>query len=159
MRLRLNVHYAVSRRTLPNESTLRRWARAALVGMRRKTVGLSVRIVGASEGKSFNQRYRRKRRPTNVLSFPYDAPAGLRTDILGDLVICAPVVQREAKALAVPAEAHWAHMLVHGIMHLRGYDHHTEEQALIMERREAQILKRLGFNDPYTPDRRLRLRS
>ena len=84
-----------------------------------------------------------------MLAFEFHAPAGAKTDVLGDLVICAPVVNREARAAGKAFAAHWAHMVVHGIMHLRGLDHRSRREAVVMERKEAMVLKRLGFSDPY----------
>jgi probable rRNA maturation factor len=148
MKLRLLVDYA-SRRPAPDRRTLVRWAEAALAGLRRAEVAIGVRIVNEGESAALNARYRGKGGSTNVLSFPFEAPPGLRTKMLGDLVICAPVVAREARDQGKSPQAHWAHMVVHGIMHLRGYDHQTRRDAARMERREAAILRRLGYPDPY----------
>ena len=126
-----------------------RWACAALKGLRRRRAALGVRIVGATEAASLNSRFRHKHYPTNVLSFPFEAPPGVRSELLGDLVICAPVVRREARAQGKPLRAHWAHMIVHGILHLRGYDHGNRQDAAAMENREIRILKDLGFTNPY----------
>lgn len=144
----MHVHYA-SCRPAPTPALIRRWARAALADARQREVQLGVRIVNDRESAALNTRYRRKRGPTNVLSFPFEAPAGLASAVLGDLIICAPVVNREAKAKNVASAAHWAHMVVHGIMHLRGYDHQSRRGAAIMERKEAAVLEQLGFADPY----------
>ncbi|MHB8534312.1 MAG: rRNA maturation RNase YbeY [Sulfuricaulis sp.] len=149
MKLRLSVQYGVVRNDLPAKPTIRRWAHAALKGLRRRRAALSVRIVGAAEGTALNFRFRRKSYPTNVLSFPFEAPPGGRSELLGDLAICAPVVRREARAQHKPARAHWAHMVVHGILHLRGYDHRNRREAAVMENREVRILKELGFSNPY----------
>ena len=148
MKLGVRVQYA-SRRPAPAPPLIRRWARAALADSRARAVQLGVRIVNDRESATLNTRYRRKRGSTNVLSFPFEAPTGTATSVLGDLVICAPVVNREAKAKSVPAAAHWAHMVVHGILHLRGYDHQSRREAAIMERKEARVLKDLGFTNPY----------
>jgi probable rRNA maturation factor len=149
MKLELAVQYAGKATDVPRRALLARWAREALRGVRRERIGLGIRLVGAAEGAALNRRYRRKRHPTNVLSFPFEAPAGIRSHFLGDLVICTPVVRREARARRIPLEAHWAHMVVHGIMHLRGYDHQRDDEANQMERKEARVLRRLGFDDPY----------
>jgi len=133
----------------PSAGSLRRWARAALSGVRRRSVAIGIRIVGAAESRTLNRRYRGKDKPTNVLSFPFDAPPGARSDVLGDLVICAPVVRREARTEHKDEQAHWAHMVVHGILHLRGYDHGKPRDAVDMEAREVRILRRLGFQNPY----------
>ncbi|KPK70270.1 MAG: hypothetical protein AMJ84_08135 [Acidithiobacillales bacterium SM23_46] len=147
LRLRLDC---TTRLPVPAVGKFRRWARAALSGWRRRSVAIGVRIVGAAESRTLNLRYRGKDQPTNVLSFPYEAPPGARTDVLGDLVICAPLVRREARAEHKDEQAHWAHLVVHGILHLRGYDHENARQAAIMEDREVRILRRLGFPNPYT---------
>jgi len=142
------VQYA-SRARAPRPRAIAQWARAALAGMRRARVCVGVRIVNRAESAALNRRYRSKPEATNVLAFAFDAPAGVDSDILGDLVICASVVNREARALDKPFAAHWAHIVVHGIMHLRGFDHQSRRDAAVMERKEATILKRLGFADPY----------
>lgn len=148
VRLSVQVRYASDARA-PARPTIARWARAALADLGRSRAALGVRIVGRVESAALNRRYRGKTGPTNVLSFPFVAPPGTRTDVLGDLVICAPVVNYEARTMTTVRTAHWAHMIVHGILHLRGYDHTTERQAAIMERKEISILGRLGFPDPY----------
>ena len=149
MKLRLSVQYGVARAGLPADSALRRWAHAALKGLRRRRVALGLRIVGIAESAALNDRFRRKSYPTNVLSFPFEAPPGTRSDILGDLVICAPVVRREARTQRKPVNAHWAHMVVHGILHLRGYDHRKRRDAAVMEKMEIRLLKELGYANPY----------
>ena len=149
MKLRLSVQYGVARAGLPAGSSLRRWALTALKGLRRRRVALGLRIVGGAESAALNNRFRRKSHPTNVLSFPFEAPPGTRSDILGDLVICAPVVRREARAQRKPVNAHWAHMVVHGILHLRGYDHRKRQDAAVMEKMEIRLLKELGYANPY----------
>jgi len=149
MNFALDVQIATKYSGVPPKATIGRWARAALKGLRRKKLALAVRIVDSHEGAALNWRYRHKKGPTNVLSFPFEPPAGVRSPVLGDLVICAPVVRREARARALPERAHWAHMVVHGILHLRGYDHENNKDAARMESRESRILKGLGFSDPY----------
>jgi probable rRNA maturation factor len=110
---------------------------------------LSVRIVGNAASRSLNARYRRKNRPTNVLSFAGSGAAPDGRNFLGELVICAPVVAAEAAKQGKTLQAHWAHMTVHGILHLRGFDHEAASEAVKMESAEVQILDRLGFSDPY----------
>ena len=149
MKLQLSVQYATARAGLPAKSTLQRWSRAVLRGLARQHIALGVRIVGVAESAALNQQFRRKHGPTNVLSFSFEAPSGTRSETLGDLVICAPVVRREARAQHKPVRAHWAHMVVHGILHLRGYDHLNRQDATAMEKKEIRILKELGFANPY----------
>jgi probable rRNA maturation factor len=146
-RLELDVSYASRSPWVPSGRLLRKWAEAALTST--KPVGLSVRIVGKARSRSLNSRYRHKPAPTNVLSF---AGAGIAPDgrlFLGELVICAPVVAREARAQDKALEAHWAHLTVHGVLHLLGFDHERGTEARKMAAREIQILDRLGFSDPY----------
>lgn len=147
MKLKLRVDYA-SQRPAPGRAAINRWARAAAEGLRRSCVAIGIRIVNEAESAGLNARYRGRRGPTNVLAFPFDVPKGTRADVLGDLVICAPVVNREARAQGKPVAAHWAHIVVHGILHLRGYDHHSPREATVMERRETAVLRRLGYPDP-----------
>ncbi len=148
MKLSLRVDY-VARTPAPDVVAIRRWVRAALKGVRRGQIAVGVRVVGSAESRQLNRTYRHKDRPTNVLSFPFEAPAGAKSDVLGDLVICAPVVRREAREQGRDTEAHWAHMVVHGILHLRGYDHQNNKEAAAMERLEGRILRVLGFANPY----------
>jgi len=149
MKLTVSVQYAAARAGLPAKATIAKWAVAALRGTRKKRIAMSVRLVDSRESAMLNRRYRDKPGPTNVLSFPFECPPGARTDVLGDLVICAPVVRREARQQGKAERAHWAHMVVHGILHLRGYDHKNRKDAANMETLEIRILKGLGFPDPY----------
>lgn len=133
---------------IPAEAALRDWVAAALAG-RRDTAEVTLRIVDEAEIAELNETYRHKRGSTNVLSFPFEAPPGVTLPLLGDLVICAPVVAREAQEQGKPVEAHWAHMVVHGCLHLLGYDHLDEAEAATMETLEIEILAALGYPDPY----------
>jgi len=142
------VSYAARRPWVPSPPQLARWAAAALTPVRRRTV-LSVRVVGSAGSRRLNAHYRHKDSPTNVLSF---AGAGGTPDgryFLGELVICAPVVAREAHTQSKTIKAHWAHMTVHGVLHLLGFDHERAAEAAKMTLRETQILDRLGFSNPY----------
>jgi probable rRNA maturation factor len=143
----LELQVATTVPELPPEADFRRWAEAALEDEPRRD--LVIRIVDEEESRELNCRYRGKDRPTNVLSFPFEAPPGVESDHLGDLVICAPVVAREAAEQGKPLEHHWAHMVVHGVLHLRGYDHLQPEEAEAMEARERRVLARFGIPDPY----------
>src|ERR1700733_12816160 len=140
---------------LPAAREFRRWAGAAL-GARARGREVSVLLVGPAASRALNARYRGRDRPTNVLSFP--APPGARgaSGLLGDLVICPAVLRAEARAQHKSAQAHWAHLVVHGVLHLTGYDHEREDQAVRMERREIRVLRRLGVANPY---RAVRTRS
>ena len=148
MRLRLTVQRMSRARGLPGIASITDWARAALAGSGAGTAEVTVRLVDQAESADLNNRYRRKRGATNVLSFTYGLAPG-KAGLAGDLVICAPVVLREAAQQDKRPRAHWAHMVVHGILHLRGYDHVHETDAQIMEALEIRVLERLGFPDPY----------
>lgn len=148
VRLALDVQRASKASDIPSDTHLRRWARAALADLG-GSHELTVRIVDANESAALNTEYRHKHGPTNVLSFPFGAPPGLRTRLLGDLVVCADVVRREAREQGKPPLAHWAHMIVHGVLHLRGFDHLTDADARVMETLETEILARLGYPNPY----------
>jgi len=127
---------------VPSVSAFRRWARAATSGSARVTV----RVVNAAEGRKLNHDFRRRDYATNVLTFVYGREGGV---LSGDLVLCAPVVAREAREQGKSAAAHYAHLLVHGMLHLQGYDHEEYGEAERMENRERRILKSLGYADPY----------
>ncbi len=132
---------------LPSEQKFRDWVEASLQASYRQ-LEQTIRIVDETESQDLNQRYRGKDTPTNVLAFPADAEY-LDYDCLGDLVICAPVVTAEASAQGKTGEAHWAHLVVHGMLHLQGFDHQTAPQTRAMERLEIKILDTLGYTNPY----------
>jgi len=132
---------------VPPPELFRRWAVAAL--LRRPRAEVVIRIVDREESAELNQRYRHQSGPTNVLSFPFRVPQGVPNELLGDLVICAPVVRQEAETQGKRVEAHWAHMTVHGLLHLQGFNHIEEDDAAIMEAEEIVILEKLGFPSPY----------
>jgi probable rRNA maturation factor len=143
----VTVQIATRRAGVPHVSSFARWANAAFAGagVRRAqdSVELTIRVVGAAESRRLNRAWRGKDKPTNVLSFAADAP------LLGDLAICAPVVAREAREQGKSPAAHWAHMVVHGVLHLLGYDHENDRDAARMEARETKILAQLGMPNPY----------
>jgi probable rRNA maturation factor len=146
-RLELSVQYAVPRRGLPHRVRLAQWIGAALT----RSAQLTVRFVDAREGRALNRDYRRRDYATNVLTFAYGRETRARgTPLSGDVVLCAPVVAREARAQGKPLEAHYAHLVVHGTLHLLGWMHEHAHDAERMERREARILARLGYPDPYS---------
>ncbi|HTC50936.1 MAG TPA: rRNA maturation RNase YbeY [Steroidobacteraceae bacterium] len=135
----------------PTAAEIRRWAGAAL-GRRASGAELAVRVVRPAESKRLNARYRGRDKPTNVLSFPVarlPPAAGNAPRPLGDLVICARVVRAEARAQRKGIKAHWAHLVIHGALHLLGYDHERDDEARRMERREVAVLKRFGITNPY----------
>ena len=137
--------------TLPAEEQFRLWVESALRAAQHQAdeSELTVRIVTEEESAELNQAYRHKDGPTNVLSFPFEAIPGIDLPLLGDLVICAPVVVKEAAEQSKSAISHWAHMSVHGCLHLLGYDHIDPAEAEAMEALEISILKALGYDNPY----------
>ena len=147
MNLQVDISSA-STEPAPEESDIRNWIRAALTD-RQLDTEISVRLVGVEEMSQLNHDYRDKTGPTNVLSFPAGLPEDLGLPLLGDIVICAPIVRQEAADQGKPAQAHWAHMTVHGTLHLLGYDHIEDEDARIMESMETAILASLRFPCPY----------
>jgi len=168
--LQVELQFATRRPWAPGPVTLRRWARAALAAGRpakpkpgggplksaraarpaaKAGYTVCIRVVGKAESHRLDLQFRGKDRPTNVLSFPASAAERAESGALGDLVICAPVVSREAREQGKPLGAHWAHMVVHGTLHLLGYDHELARAARRMESLEVEILRGLGFHDPY----------
>jgi probable rRNA maturation factor len=147
-RFQLDVSYSARRPWAPSAKDLRAWTTAALAG-RKEAMALDVHVVGSLRSRSLNARYRGKDRPTNVLSF---AGAGVSPQgrlHIGELIICAPVVAREAREQGKTLQQHWAHMSVHGVLHLLGFDHERDAEARKMAEAEIQILDRLGFSNPY----------
>lgn len=140
-KLILNIQYATDDSTLPSQSHFRKWAKAAL----RIDTEVTIRIVDEQEACQLNNMYRNKDYPTNVLTFPIAEEPYL----MGDIVLCAPVIEAEAKAQNKSLEAHYAHLTVHGILHLHGYDHETDAQAELMEGLETAIVTKLGYASPY----------
>ncbi|MGM0569739.1 rRNA maturation RNase YbeY [Marinobacter sp.] len=145
--LTVDVQRVIEDDALPGDDALIRWARAGWQQDRDSEVTL--RLVDESESRELNHQYRGKDKPTNVLSFPFEAPAGITVPLAGDLVICAPVVAREATEQNKTPEAHWAHMIIHGMLHLQGYDHIEDADAEVMEALEIRLLAELGYNNPY----------
>jgi len=152
IRLDVVINYAVPRAGVPAAVSFRKWVAAALES-RIREADLAIRIVGTKEGRALNHHYRGKDYATNVLSFPAELPEGLppgvKMPLLGDLVICAPVVAREAKEQKKALAAHYAHLTVHGVLHLLGWDHEDEKEAVCMEQLEREILSAMGIEDPY----------
>ncbi|MDJ0805380.1 MAG: rRNA maturation RNase YbeY [Gammaproteobacteria bacterium] len=146
--LEVEIQPVTQATALPAEDDFIRWVQAALVAPRNRTE-LVIRLVDEAESRRLNLQYRGLDRPTNVLSFPFEPPSEVASALLGDLVICAPVVSEEARQQGKPDLAHWAHMVVHGVLHLQGYDHQTDPEAERMEALERTILQQLHFPDPY----------
>lgn len=149
MKLLVDIQTA-SREPVPCEEDMRHWITAALKGRTtQEQVEISIRLVDEEEMTRLNETYREKKGPTNVLTFPADLPPELGLPLLGDVVFCAPVVIAEAAQQGKSANAHWAHMAVHGTLHLLGYDHIEEEEAATMEALESAILRQLDYSCPY----------
>ncbi|AZG35072.1 MAG: rRNA maturation RNase YbeY [Shewanella psychromarinicola] len=146
--LDLDLQIAVDNPRLPTQAEFDTWVRTAM-GQTMPEVELTIRIVEVAESQQLNLTYRGKDKPTNVLSFPFEAPPEVELPLLGDLVICAQVVEQEAIEQNKPLNAHWAHMVIHGCLHLLGYDHIIDEEADEMESLETQLVEGLGFTNPY----------
>jgi len=149
MNVTIDLLNASGVRPIPLKRQFKHWAMAAMNSIESTLprCQLSIRVVDETEMAALNSQYRHKQGPTNILSFP--VPAGMPETQLGDLAICAPVVEREAKEQRKTSDAHWAHMTVHGVLHLCGYDHEVEPEAVAMETLETSILQQLGYQDPY----------
>lgn len=149
MAVTLDMQIASNSTQLPSQQDLQKWCALAL-RQRSNPSELTIRLVDEAEGRTLNQQWRGKDYATNVLSFVADVPEGiLDIPLLGDLVICAPVVEREAQEQNKQLQAHWAHMVIHGCLHLLGYDHIEEEDAQEMEQLEQQLMAELSYADPY----------
>lgn len=141
-----SLHAATTHSPLPSRNDFYRWIAAALLP-ENEGAEIAIRLVDEDESAQLNQQYRGKTGPTNVLSFTLDS-----NPLVGDVVICAPLVSQEAKDQGITETAHWAHLTVHACFHLLGYDHQTDAQAALMEEREITTLKELGFENPYGED-------
>lgn len=142
------VQRAVTELASPTDDDFNKWAECALAG-KKKGAEISVRLVDEAEGHELNLKYRGKNKATNVLSFPTDLPPGLNIPLLGDIVICIPVVESEAKEQNKPLQNHWAHLFIHGVLHLLGMDHVEDQDAKLMEAEEVRILALLNIDNPY----------
>ena len=140
--LTVDIQRIIEDDTLPGDNDLVHWARAGW--QQDQDSEVTLRLVDESESRELNHQYRGKDKPTNVLSFPFEAPAGITVPLAGDLVICAPVVAREAIEQNKTPEEHWAHMVIHGMLHLQGYDHIEDADAEVMEALEIRLLADLG---------------
>ncbi len=147
----LDLQIATEAPDLPSEADILRWV-TAVVGDAMEEAQLTVRISDEAEIRELNATYRGKDYATNVLSFPFEAPPGVDIPLLGDIIICATVVAREAAEQKKPLEAHWAHMVIHGTLHLLGYDHIEDAEAEVMEGLEISLLTDLGYANPYERD-------
>ncbi|CCN46425.1 putative metallopeptidase [Vibrio nigripulchritudo MADA3029] len=153
MSIKLDLQLAVENENgLPSEAQLNEWL-TKTVSQFQKDAEVTIRIVDEEESHQLNHEYRGKDKPTNVLSFPFEAPPGIEMNLLGDLIICKQVVELEAKEQEKTVLAHWAHMVVHGSLHLLGYDHIEDEEAEEMESLETEIMQSMGFEDPYLAEK------
>lgn len=149
MSIELDLQIAVeNEQGLPTEQDIQLWLDKTIPQFQ-ENAELTVRIVDTEESHQLNHDYRGKDKPTNVLSFPFEVPPGMELDLLGDLIICRQVVEKEAEEQNKPLLAHWAHMVVHGSLHLLGYDHIEDDEAEEMESLETEIMQAMGFEDPY----------
>ena len=137
---------------MPSEAQFQQWLDAAVTPFQ-PDAEVTIRLVDEEESHGLNHEYRGKDKPTNVLSFPFEAPPGVELELLGDLIICRQVVEKEAKEQDKPLHAHWAHMVVHGSLHLLGYDHIEDDEAEEMEGLETEIMQQMGFADPYAEEK------
>jgi len=135
----------------PDQEHIQHWVDTALDGFNRDTE-IVVRIVDEQESAELNEQYRHKQGPTNILSFPVEVPFGIELNLLGDLVVCAPVLEKEALEQHKALTDHWAHIIVHGVLHLLGYDHIDDKEAELMENKEITILNKLNIKNPYLQD-------
>ena len=148
MSIKVDVQYAIDWPDLPDAGHLKLWSKTALEVLT-EIAELTIRIVDVDEGTQLNEQWRKSQGPTNVLSFSHEGELEIAPDLLGDIVVCAPVVSREAKEQNKNIDAHWAHMVIHGILHLNGFDHVEPEDADTMENLEIKILEELNYNNPY----------
>ena len=148
MSIQLEIQYAADETVAPARQQFFDWV-AVIPNDKKNYFEVSLRIVDEAEMTALNQAYRGKNKSTNVLAFPADIPPGVEVNLLGDVVICLPEVQREAAEQMKPVEAHWAHLLIHGILHLQGYDHINSQDAERMEKKEIELLAALGYPNPY----------
>lgn len=145
--IELSISDEVDAAALPSEEDFQQWAQPCYPG--KDEAVASMQVVSSEEMQELNKTYRAKDQPTNVLSFPMELPEEVGINILGDLALCAAVIEVEAKQQGKEPAAHWAHMVVHGMLHLQGYDHIEDDEAEEMEAREVEIMKVLGFENPY----------
>lgn len=151
MSIVLDLQLASNAVSIPSAAKFQQWLDAAVLPFQ-ADAEVTIRVVDSSESQQLNNQYRAKDKPTNVLSFPFQCPPGIELPLLGDLVICAAVVADEAAEQGKALEAHWAHMVIHGCLHLLGFDHINDDDAAQMEAEEIQILQQLGIANPYLLD-------
>ncbi|OOV86439.1 rRNA maturation RNase YbeY [Oceanospirillum linum] len=148
----IDLQIACDNKNLPNKPDLARWVQAVLDAHEDTGHEVTIRVVTPEESQQLNHQYRGKEKPTNVLSFPFESPPDLALPLLGDLIVCADVVAQEAVEQHKALQDHWAHMIIHGCLHLLGYDHIADEEAEEMESLEIELLASLNIKDPYYLD-------
>ncbi len=148
MSFQIDIENVSSIDSIPDEKSIIKWTKLAL-GKKHKNAEICLRIIDIDEGQYLNKEWRNKDTATNVLSFPVGETIEHAPNLLGDIVICAPIVEQEAEQQQKNSGAHWAHLIIHGILHLQGYDHMNPEEATVMEEKEIQILKEIGYANPY----------
>jgi|WetSurMetagenome_2_1015567.scaffolds.fasta_scaffold120557_1 probable rRNA maturation factor len=144
---KINLQIASHDNAIPSKQAFKKWVNAIITT--NNNCELNIRIVDITDSAQLNRVYRNNNAPTNILSFPFTIPNGVTTNILGDLVICAPLVKEEAILQDKKLSAHWAHLTIHGVLHLLGYTHKSKSDAAVMEAKEIATLRKLGFEDPY----------
>ena len=145
----IDLQLACDNQPLPTETELALWVQRVIDAHQDTGFEVTVRVVSPQESQQLNHQYRGKNKPTNVLSFPFESPPGIELPLLGDLILCADVIEQEAEAQNKALNDHWAHMIIHGCLHLLGYDHIEEEDAEEMEALETELLAGLNIKDPY----------
>ncbi|KEY91726.1 putative rRNA maturation factor [Candidatus Photodesmus blepharus] len=149
MTIKLNLQFSTKdKNNLPSKKNIHRWLTLSLMRFQ-KQAEVTVRIVDKKESQQLNYKYRKKNKPTNVLSFPFISPVNMKLNLLGDLIICRQIVEQEAIKQNKPLIEHWAHMIIHGSLHLLGYDHIEKNEADEMESLEIEIMQNMGYKDPY----------
>ncbi|MFK8067407.1 MAG: rRNA maturation RNase YbeY [Gammaproteobacteria bacterium] len=152
MILELDVQRVFTTQEIPEDEQFKTWTKTALIaGGREENSQLAIRIVDEEEGQKLNEQWRHKKGPTNVLSFSMSGLDLIAPELLGDIVICAPIIKKEAQEQSKTLQSHWAHMVIHGVLHLLGYDHSIDSEAEKMEMLEIKIMAELGYSDPYQP--------
>lgn len=149
MKIEVDIQVACENQNLPSVEQFEKWVELAVASQHITEAEVTIRLVTSEESQMLNLTYRGKDKPTNVLSFPFEAPAEIELNLLGDLVVCADIVEQEAQQQNKQLSHHWAHMIVHGTLHLLGFDHENDDEAHTMESLERQILTKLGIDDPY----------
>ena len=154
MSITVDIDNVSTSKNVPSHTNITHWVNHVLSHEAKTDAELSIRIVDKDEIQQLSASYRNKDKPTNVLSFPAELPEAVQIPLLGDIIICAPIVEKEAREQQKSTDSHWAHMLIHGTLHLLGYDHIDDTEADIMEGVEIQIMQNLGFDSPYQDDKK-----